>query len=315
MNCLKQIIICFLFIAVSFGCQKHDTKETSSKKVIASVNDTIITVEEFQEVLKRLLSDSASLPNSMSNKEDLLELKKNILAQIIEEELILDEAKKMSITSSEAEVSKEIEGIKKDYKDDAFKDTIVNRYGSMEKWRDEIRKKLLIKKTIDLAAASKVSLTDGDLISYYKEHKAEFRVPEKVKMRMIILSTEDEAGKTLRRLRKGEDFTKVAKEVSLDKDNPNAGEFAYYSRGDLPKEFEDVVFSITLARASEVVKTSYGYNIFRVDEKTKARDSSFQEVKGVIAERLKRERGDKAFQEWLFNLKQKAKIEIEEELL
>lgn len=311
MNCFKQIIICLLFIAVSFGCQKHETEETSSKKALVHINDTVITVEEFQGVLKRLLSDSVS----SVNKEDLLELKKNILAQVIEEELILDEAKKMSITASEAEVSKEIEGIKKDYQDDVFTDTVVNRYGSHEKWKEEIRRKILIRKTIDFAAASKVLLTDNDLTAYYREHKAEFKVPEKVKMRMIILSTEDEANAVLKRLRKGEDFTKAAKEASMDRDSPNAGEFGYYSRGDLPKEFEDVVFSITLARASEVVKTSYGYNIFRVDEKTKARDSNFQEVKGIIAERLKRERSDRAFQEWLFNLKQKAKIEIEEELL
>ncbi len=222
----------------------------------------------------------------------------------------------MGIVVSEADVSKEIDGIKKDYQDDVFADIVANRYGSQEKWKEEIRRKILIRKTIDAAVAQKVSFTGNDLIAYYTEHKADFKSPEKVKMRMIILPTEDEARVVLKkRLRRGHDFTKVAKEVSMDRDSPNAGEFAYYSRGELPKEFEDVVFSITLARASEVVKTSYGYNIFRVDEKIKERDLSFAEVKEVIAEKLKRVKTDMAFQEWIMNLKQKANIEIEEELL
>ena len=311
---ISVIILLSVTIAI-IGCKSQNLEDIlPHKKVLVRINDTEITVEEFQNTIKRLLSDSDTTSWQDNSMEDI-ELKKNILSQMIEEKLILDEARKKGITASDAEVQKEIYGMGKDLQNNDFIKTVTTRYGSQKKWEEEIQRKVSIRKTMDMMVFSKVAVQENEVSAYYNEHKNEFKALEKVKARMIILPTEDEADKTLKRLRRGEDFTKVAKEVSADKNISDAGEFNYYSRGELPREFEDVIFNIPLSRASDVVKTSYGYNIFRVDEKTAARNLAFQESKNLIIEKLKREKGEKAFNEWIKRLKENAKIEIREELL
>ncbi|MBI5681803.1 MAG: peptidyl-prolyl cis-trans isomerase [Deltaproteobacteria bacterium] len=316
----KSLYKQYLYRVVSFiclllaltNCQKYEPKDIVFKKVVAEINDTEITLQEFQGILKRLIPDSdmASL-----SKEEQKELKKNILSQLIEEELIIDEAKKKGIKVSEREVTGEIEGIKKDYQGNAFTDTIVSRYGSMEKWKEEIRRKLLTRKMIDAAVISRVTVEDNEITAYYMEHKDEITIPERVKARIIVLATEEEANNVLKRLKKGEDFTRVAKEVSIDRNMPNAGQSIYYSRGKLPKEFEDVLFSMPIKKVSSITKTPYGYNIFRVDERTKAKNLLLHEVKNDIAEKLRKTKANESFQKWIKELKNNATIDIREELL
>ena len=83
----------------------------------------------------------------------------------------------------------------------------------------------------------------------------------------------------------------------------------------MPKEFEDVVFSLPVGQISDVVKTVYGYHIFRVEEKRAAKSQTFHEVKKGIMDKLKREKSDVEFQEWMNKLKQKAQVEVKGELL
>ena len=132
---------------------------------------------------------------------------------------------------------------------------------------------------------------------------------------MIVAKTEEEASHVRERLKKGEDFAKLAEEVSLSPEGKKGGDLGFFGKGDMPKEFEDVVFSLPAGKLSQVIKTAYGYHIFRVEEKRGAKDLKFSEVKDQIINKLKREKSDAEFQTWMMELKQKARIELKEELL
>jgi len=103
--------------------------------------------------------------------------------------------------------------------------------------------------------------------------------------------------------------------VSLSPEGKRGGDLGFFSKGDMPKEFEDVVFDLPLQTISGVVKTVYGYHVFRVEEKRSAMDLRFSEVKDQIINKLKREKGDMEFRTWMKELKQKTRIEVREELL
>ncbi|MBI3755078.1 MAG: peptidyl-prolyl cis-trans isomerase [Deltaproteobacteria bacterium] len=174
---------------------------------------------------------------------------------------------------------------------------------------------MLLRKVIDKAIGPRITVKEDEARRYYKEHIADYKRKEQARARMIVVKTEEEANQVKERLKKGEDFARLAQEISLGPEGKKGGDLGFFGRGEMPKEFEDVVFPLPAGKLSEVIKTPYGYHIFRVEEKREAKDLKFSEVKDQIINKLKREKGDAEFQAWMTELKQGAKIEVKEELL
>ncbi len=97
------------------------------------------------------------------------------------------------------------------------------------------------------------------------------RVPtteEQVHVRHILVETEDEAKQVIERLKAGEDFAALAKELSKDDTNKdNGGDLGWFGRGVMVTEFENAAFSLEPGKISDPVKTDFGYHILEVLEK------------------------------------------------
>jgi peptidyl-prolyl cis-trans isomerase C len=89
----------------------------------------------------------------------------------------------------------------------------------------------------------------------------------------------------------------------------------FFVRGEMPPEFEEAVFSLPPGKLSEVVRSSYGYHIFLVDEKTKVQEIHFSSVKDEIIEKIRLEKQRIAYQKWINELKNEVSIKINEKLL
>jgi foldase protein PrsA len=114
-----------------------------------------------------------------------------------------------------------------------------------------------------------IGSTDAEIDKYYAEHKREYDRPVQVVARHILVPTQAEAEKALARLKSGEDFIKLAGEVSTDPISAaRGGEIGPFKKGDLVPEFEKAVFSLKINQTSDVVPTQFGYHIIRkVSEK------------------------------------------------
>jgi parvulin-like peptidyl-prolyl isomerase len=88
-------------------------------------------------------------------------------------------------------------------------------------------------------------------------------MPNKVHCAHILVKTENEANTVLERLKKGEKFGKVAKEVSLCPSGKKGGDLGTFSRGKMVKEFEKAAFSLQKGQISSITKTKYGYHIIK----------------------------------------------------
>jgi parvulin-like peptidyl-prolyl isomerase len=82
----------------------------------------------------------------------------------------------------------------------------------------------------------------------------------------------------------------------------------------MPPELE-AIFKLNKGEISNVIRTPYGSHLFKITDKRKDRQMSYEESRKIIHDKLVRERQDKAFHEWLSELKEKAKIEIKHEIL
>ena len=301
------------FVAAVFvlnvpGCEKFMPREED--RVLVMVGKSAITLGDFKEAMGRLLPEGTGEIKA----DELKELKRNLLNQLIEEELVIEQARRQGIVVSEDELAGEVEEIKLELGEGELEELIVLKYGSIEEWKEEIKRKLLVRKVIDEVIRDRVKVTDEEAKSYYEKNIKDYVVPAQVHARMIVVGTEEEARKVKKRLKK-EDFKKVAEEVSLGPEATDGGDLGFFGRGDMPLEFEEVVFNLAVGKVSKVVKTPYGYHVFKVEEKNEGRKLEFKDVKDQIVEKLRMVEADTEFHKWIASLKKEIKIEVEEDVL
>ena len=144
-------------------------------------------------------------------------------------------------------------------------------------------------------------VSDAQLRQAYSGSMDNFRMPERVKVRHILLMTQGKsdaekkqaltkAQDLLKQLRGGADFADLAKKNSQDPGSAqNGGDLGFIVRGQTVPEFEKVAFTAKPKEISDVVTTQYGYHILQVMEKEPARVKPFEEVKTALAEELKKQ--------------------------
>jgi peptidyl-prolyl cis-trans isomerase D len=144
-------------------------------------------------------------------------------------------------------------------------------------------------------------VSDAELRQAYAGSMDNFRVPERVKVRHILLMTQGKpdaekkqalakAQDLLKQLRAGADFADLAKKNSQDPGSAqNGGDLGFIVKGQTVPEFEKIAFTAKPKEISDVVTTQYGYHILQVMEREPARVKPFEEVKAALAEELKKQ--------------------------
>lgn len=147
--------------------------------------------------------------------------------------------------------------------------------------------------------ADTIQVSDAQIQDYYNSHQDEYRKPERVHARHILLSTankpKDEIPKIQaqaealdKQLKGGADFAELAKKNSQDPGSAQkGGDLGWVSRGQMVKNFEDAVFTLKPNEISNVVNTEYGFHIIQVLEKQPAHLEPLDEVKPAIIATLK----------------------------
>ena len=172
--------------------------------------------------------------------------------------------------------------------------------------------------------AASVTVPEDDLKKYYKENESKFLIPEQVKIRHIFVEApkdmkEEEKRKALQkietlqqRLKKGEDFAKVAQDASEDAESAKrGGELGTISPGGTSaEEFEKAAFALKAGEVSGVVTTPYGYHIIKVDERKEKRTATLAEASDYIRKKLQNEYEAKKMQEFVEQVSKEAGVEV-----
>ena len=148
---------------------------------------------------------------------------------------------------------------------------------------------------------SGVNVTDADLQQYYNAHISDFRVPERVKVAHILFKTTGKspaeiakiaakAQEVLTEVKNGGNFAELAKKYSEDTTGANGGEVGWIGRGQTVKEFEDAAFAMKPGEISNLIRTSYGFHIIKVEDKQTAHLETFEEVKDSIRAQLEKQK-------------------------
>lgn len=186
--------------------------------------------------------------------------------------------------------------------------------------RADVERKLKLDRLLERVTADTEPPTEEEMRAYYEEHQENFSNPELVRASHIVKhmppgthpgAVRDEMDKTLERLNGGTPFETLAGESSDCPDR--GGDLGYFARGQMVQEFEDVVFGMEKGQTSGVFMTPFGFHIARVTDRKPASPQPFDDVKARIEKELTEARRQRAVEEYVDKLKEKATIEERQE--
>ena len=202
------------------------------KNVIATVGKTQITIDELN-------SRISSFPPQYSAALQQKENKAKLLDQMIDEQLLVNAAKK-SGTDKTSTYKKQLQ--------DAQKQILLDA---------------LIKDKID----KNIAVSDEDAQAFYISKPEQFQATEQRNASHVLVKTEAEAIEIKKAVDKGADFAALAKEKSQDPSAAsNSGSLGWFARGQMVAEFEQAVFAMTKGQISAPVKTQFGYHIIKLND-------------------------------------------------
>lgn len=275
-------------------------------KVFIQINDRRISPTEFNRLFAASL-----LPDQQLNAEERSDLQRSFLVQLIDRELISLAARDHDVVVTPAEVDAAVQEHYDDYPGEGLQAILRQRGMSLQSWRRELRQNLIVEKLLREVVYARVVVADEEVAAYYEEHRADFDRPEQVRARQIMVTDEAQGKQVLSLLRQGEDFAEIAREYSQSPDARQGGDLGFFGRGQMPSEFDAVVFDLPVGRLSELVRTDYGYHIFRVEEKRPAARLSQKQAEQEIRRILEAHKQEEAYQDWLQDLRSRASIEVD----
>lgn len=172
-----------------------------------------------------------------------------------------------------------------------------------------------------------VQVTRDDLQAYYDQHRDQYRVAEQVKVSHILVKTplpgpdgkvddkgvaeaQRRAEDLLKQIKGGANFEELAKKYSDDPGSAKVGgSLGWIGKGRTVPEFEKAAFSLPKGQISDLVKSSYGFHIIRVDDKQDAHMKTLDEVKAEIEPILKQQKAQEMVQKQAEDLLQQAKTQ------
>ena len=163
---LYQLAGCLLIFFALAGCADSDSDDEN--EVLIRIGDRIVTVLEFNEAFE--IAKTAFPHHARHDHEDLQKAKLRLLNQMTVEMILLERAKELGIDISEAEVEKAVAGIKSDYPEGVFEETLLEFAVSYKTWEDRLRTRLIIEKVIDQELKEQIKINPEDISRYYEEN-------------------------------------------------------------------------------------------------------------------------------------------------
>ncbi|AZR72620.1 hypothetical protein BBF96_03990 [Anoxybacter fermentans] len=257
---------------------------------LARVNDSYILEDVHARYVERQVKRLQQTYNldftGEEHKEQLLNLKRQILEQLIRNEILLQTAFEYGIEITDEEVQAEIDKIKASYPDDeTFKKVLEQVKYTLEDLRNDI----IIQKSYEKLAerlGQDLTVTEEEMMEYYEKNIRRFTEEEQVRASHILVETKEEALEILDKINNGEDFADLARKYSNCPSSDRGGDLGFFGRGRMVYEFEKAAFSTEVGEITGPVETEFGWHIIKVTDKKEAIVHPYEEVKEEIYETL-----------------------------
>jgi len=304
------------------GLAADKAAKPAPAEVAALVNGAPITRKELAVQLERVKQRAKQQGANLA--EDRIEMiRKDILENLVDQELLYQDSAKAGIKVEPAAVSGHLAGFKKQFPDDAKYKEALKEIGLSEKeLTAAITKGMAIQELVNTKLTGNVTVGEEESKAFFNQHPEYFKRPEQVKASHILIkagadATEPQKAEAQKKiamirdqLKKGKDFAELARQYGEDGTKETGGDLGYFARGQMVKPFEDAAFALKAGQTSEMVTTPFGYHVIKVTDRRAEGMADFAEVKETIEKHLKGTKSEQQVKTHIESLRKTAKIEI-----
>lgn len=314
------IMMGFLVLVPPVHAEVKKPQMTEDK--VALANGASIDRGEFDsEVLmiqKNILGYGKPLtPNQVAS------VRGEVLEGMIRREILYQESRKAGIKPDENAVNAELKALKQQFPDETeFTNELSRRHITEAILRSRMERNSSVKQYIERQFAVKADVPDRDLVAYYEGHLDLFKQPAQVRASHIMVRMDpawdkvrkEEARRKseliLKNVKKGQDFSALAREQSDGPTRSSGGDLGYLRSGQLEKRFENAIDALKPGETTDIIDTDAGFHLFKVTDKKPATVLAYETVKEKIKEFLREEKAKQQADLQARQLREKASVEI-----
>lgn len=289
------------------------------ERILAVVNDEVITEQDLQIVMAPVAAQYRTAYTGEELDARLRRARQEFLQKVIDDKLVLSEAKRKQVIVKEEEVDDMMADVRNKFPDrDTFLKAIELQGLSEKKLWNRFRDQLLSQKLVSFEVKSKVAVSPGEVSEYYKAHSDEFVQGDRVRLQHILVRTSARTSDDARafaeslidQIRAGKPFEEIARAYSEGAEASEGGEMGWMEKGQLLGEIDAKVFALEEGGITEPIQSSLGYHVFRVVQREKFSLKPLAEVRAKILDKLFKDKLDARIAEWIQHLKKNAYISI-----
>ncbi len=299
---LKRWLICVLILALA-GC---DSGAFGPRGAVATVGGQEITAEAFEEAL--ILRRANLAPELLARPEVQRALEERVLEDLITRNLLLQEAARRGISSSQEAVERRLKVLTEGYSSAEYEAMLAERGYSLQSFRESLAEDLAIERLLEEVFGSPEPTKPGVVEAYYMSHKGELNRPVRARTLHLVVSTADEARSVREAILAGGDFAETARRSSLGPEAVRNGELGWVSPGQMPEAFDEAIFSLKPGGVSPVVASPYGYHLFKLVEMVPASVPTLEEARPEIVALLEGEAREARYRQWAAELRAQTSV-------
>jgi peptidyl-prolyl cis-trans isomerase SurA len=305
-------------------------KEVSSGKVVNSiaaiVNDEIVTLNEVDREALPVIREAEK--KSAVDAALRTKIRRGALEHLIDKRLLDQKIKELNIKVSDEEIKQAIEDVKRQ-NNMASQEVLVSALASQgltfEQYRAQLQEQIEKLKLVSMEVRAKIQVGETEMREYYDANRARYTEDDSFRARHIFFRTNEKAPSedikktmttalmVLAEAKSGKDFAELAKSYSEDPAaRKDGGALGSFKKGDMMPELESAILSLKPGEVSELVYTTSGFHIIKLEERTTGKMKPFEGVKGEIEEALYRKKSEERFNQWAKELRSKASIEMKD---
>ncbi len=308
------------------------------EQVLVKVNGDIITKTELEQRQIAALRDKmkgqidpALLQNEAELKKALAEVTPELIVGAIDELLMLQMGKEKGYKLSDAQFQDWLKKLREDQnlQDEARFQTALKQEGmTIDDLRRNVERGFIINQVQRDEVGGKLQITEEEVRQYYLLHREEFAEPATVTLREILIeipsttqqgkpvvsvaqedAANDEAAAVRKRLAAGEDFVKLAAEVSDSSSKANGGLIGPLALAQLSTTLQQMIEKMKPGEITEPLRTQRGYQILKLETLKPSSIPAFESVREAAADRVVAERQRSEVRKFLSRVRGQALIE------
>jgi parvulin-like peptidyl-prolyl isomerase len=301
--------------ALLTGCHQAVSDPNDPKFIVAEKGNWQITEGELETEVGNYLKQH-QMTIEQVGPEKMPIVKTAMLKNMVLKKLMLDKAAGMQLPNLDKDEAAQLDAIKQKVPPGQDFDQALKAAGlTLDDVKQKIHEQILMRKVLEAEAFKNVDPTEQEIDEIYFKNKASFNIPEKVRASRILIlvddktSPADKAAKKLAidkaraRVMHGEDFGKVAMEVSQDQySKGRGGDINFFPKGVNEPGFDEVAFNTKVNTISPVFLTVLGYQFLKVTAIQPAGVVPVADARGYIASKLREMKMEQQSQDYAKNL-------------